>query len=114
MDGTSLEVVATSDKITIESGGFRIYGNKPSSLSTTKYDDLKKVSLYPNPSKNYFKINSNTKTVEVFSITGQLVKSFDKKSSEYEFNISDLNKGIYMVKILNQDKLESTMKLVKQ
>lgn len=114
MDDTPLEVVATTDKITIESGGFRMYGNKPSSLSTTKYDDLKKVSLYPNPSKNYFKINSNTKTVQVFSITGQLVKSFDKKSNEYEFNISDLNKGIYMVKATDDNNRLMTMKLIKQ
>ena len=62
----------------------------------------------------YFKINSNTKTVQVFSITGQLVKSFDKKSNEYEFNISDLNKGIYMVKATDDNNRLMTMKLIKQ
>lgn len=114
MDDSPLEVVATTDKITIESGGFRMYGNKPSSLSTTKYDDLKKVALYPNPSKNYFKINSNTNTVHIFSITGQLVKSFGKKSSEYEFNIGDLRNGIYMVKATDDNNREMMMKLIKQ
>jgi glycosidase len=114
MDDSPLEVVTTTDKITIESGGFRMYGNKPSSLSTTKYDDLKKVALYPNPSKNYFKINSNTNTVQVFSITGQLVKSFEKKSNDYEFNIGDLRNGVYMVKVTDENNREMTMKLIKQ
>jgi hypothetical protein len=91
-----------------------MYGNKPSSLSTTKYDDLKKVSLYPNPSTNHFVLNVNTERVQIFSITGQLVKKFEKKPSNYQYQISDLEKGIYLVKVSDENNREKTMKLIKQ
>ncbi|HMK05924.1 MAG TPA: T9SS type A sorting domain-containing protein, partial [Flavobacterium sp.] len=69
---------------------------------------------YPNPSSDYFSINTNTSKVQIFSVTGQLVKSFDKKSGDYQFNISDLTKGIYMVKATDEANREKTMKLIKQ
>jgi hypothetical protein len=45
--------------------------------------EKKAISLYPNPAKDYFKINykgESTATVEVYSIIGQLVKRVEKCS----------------------------------
>lgn len=54
--------------------------------------------LYPNPSDNYFIINSKSdiQNVNVYDIFGKLVKSF-KPQAAYEIN--ELSKGIYLVNI---------------
>ncbi|PWA06812.1 alpha-amylase family glycosyl hydrolase [Flavobacterium psychrotolerans] len=114
MDNTPLVVNATTDQITIEAGGFRMYGNKPTTLATDTFETMNQVSLFPNPSSNYFTINTNTTKVQIYSITGQLVKSFGKKSNEYQFEIGDLKNGIYLVKASAENNREKTMKLIKQ
>lgn len=114
MDNTPFEVVNTTDKITIESGGFRMFGNKPSTLSTTNFDGLAKIILHPNPSSTNFTLNTNTNKVEIFSVTGQLVKTFSKKSKEHQYEINDLRNGIYVVKVTDEINQNKTMKLIKQ
>jgi len=53
--------------------------------------------------------------VEIYSINGQLVKSFNANQlKENQYTISDLNKGIYLVKILNENNEQKVMKLIKQ
>jgi len=115
MDNSTVEVASTTTAITIEPGGFRIYGNKPSTLGTTNFSLSQEIHLYPNPSSTYFTINTNTSKVEVYSETGQLVKSFNSpQSKEYQFTISDLNKGLYFVKAMNENKEVKVLKLLKQ
>ncbi|MCF8274764.1 MAG: T9SS type A sorting domain-containing protein [Flavobacteriaceae bacterium] len=58
----------------------------------------KQVSLYPNPTQNYFQIET-TETlskVEIYSLHGQLVKSF---APQNQYDISDLSSGMYFVNI---------------
>ena len=114
MDNTPFEVVNTTDRISIESGGFRMFGNKPSTLSTTNFDGLAKIQLHPNPSSNYFTLNANTNKVEILSVTGQIVKTFSKKSKEHQYEINDLRNGIYLVKVTDEINRNKTMKLIKQ
>ena len=114
MDNSPVTITSMTDPITIEAGGFRVYGNKQTVLATNTFDAADTIALYPNPSSDYFSINTNTSKVQIFSVTGQLVKSFDKKSGDYQFNISDLTKGIYMVKATDEANRAKTMKLIKQ
>ena len=115
MDNTSMEVTNTTIPITIEAGGFRIYGNKPATLGTDKFEVNGAIYLYPNPSSNYFALNATTTKVEIYSMTGQLVKSFNSsQSKQNQFPISDLNKGMYIVKALNENNEIQEMKLLKQ
>ena len=114
MNDSPFEVIVTTDKVTIESGGFRMFGNKPSTLSRTNFDALGQVKLHPNPSSNYFNLNVNTNKVQVFSITGQLVKAFSKKSKENQFEISDLKNGVYLVKVTDENNSTKSFKLIKQ
>ncbi|MFI0491926.1 alpha-amylase family glycosyl hydrolase, partial [Flavobacterium sp.] len=67
MDNTVLNVTNTTTPINIEAGGFRIYGNQPSTLGTTNFALSQEIHLYPNPSSNYFTINANTSKVEIYS-----------------------------------------------
>ena len=115
MDNASFEVSSTTAKITIEAGGFRIYGNKPSNLGTDTFEVNGEIYLYPNPAANYFTLNSTTSKVEIYSITGQLVKSFNaNQSNEYQYPINDLNQGIYLVKVVNETNELKVMRLLKQ
>ena len=115
MDNSPVQVTSTTATIAIEAGGFRIYGNKQSSLGTDKFEVNGEIYLYPNPASDYFTLNTSTSKVEIYSITGQLVKSFNaKQSKENQFPVSDLNQGIYVVKVLNENNEVKVMKLLKQ
>lgn len=76
-------------------------------------NDVKKFTfqIIPNPVKDKFIINTNDKieNVEIFSPTGQLLKTFSSK----EVNISSLPKGNYLVKI-KTDKDNLTQKIIKE
>ena len=114
MDNTTINVTNTATQIPIEAGGFRIYGNLPAALSNTDFNRLSFVSLSPNPAADYFTLNTDVSQLEIYSITGQLVKTFNNQLENYEFSISDLNKGVYLVRVMNGANQEKTLKLVKQ
>jgi hypothetical protein len=116
MDNTTINVTNITAPISIPSGQYRIYGNQPAtSLSADHFDAMADVNLYPNPSTSYFTINTSVSKVQVFSLTGQLVKSFEGAMTEgSEFNTTDLPQGLYLVKATDADLHEKTMKLIKQ
>jgi hypothetical protein len=57
------------------------------------------VSVYPNPANDIFKIESKEVdyTLEVYNTSGQQIMNFNSPKDSY--NISNLSKGIYFVKI---------------
>ena len=113
MDNTPISVSSTTTPITIESGGFRIYGNQPA-LANEEFNKINFVNLSPNPASTYFTLNTNVSKVQIFSLTGQLVKTYNNQSEEFQYSISDLNQGIYLVKITDENNREKALKLIKQ
>ncbi|MCB0436044.1 MAG: T9SS type A sorting domain-containing protein [Mangrovimonas sp.] len=79
--------------------GNELYAYKDPALSTTDFQlNENTVSLFPNPTNNYFEIQSKemlTK-VEVYSLQGQLVKSFLPQN---RYDISELSNGMYFINI---------------
>ena len=115
MDNTPYNVASTTALISLGPGEFRVYGNKPSTLATNAFGvTTDNVNLYPNPSSDHFSLNANTQKVQIFSVTGQLVKTFGSQSAESQFNISDLNNGVYLVKATDENNRTKTIKLIKQ
>ncbi|HNP31879.1 MAG TPA: alpha-amylase family glycosyl hydrolase [Flavobacterium sp.] len=115
MDGTSMNVTSTTATITIESGGFRIYGNQPAALANDQFNALNNISLSPNPTAGLFTINGQVSKVQVYSITGQVVKSFENiPSQEFQFDVNDLRRGVYLVKTIDEYNNSKTLKLIKQ
>jgi hypothetical protein len=115
MDNSTLSVSNTAMTINIESGGFRIFGNAPAALSTTDFNPLLGISLMPNPASTYFTINSRSFTkVQIYSMTGQLVRTFENQPENYQYPISDLNQGVYFVKVSDDNNHNQTLKLIKQ
>jgi hypothetical protein len=82
-------------------------------LSTTNFDKAGLV-LYPNPTTTTFAINGAFEKVQVYAITGQLVKTFTKTIANQNFNIADLKSGVYFVKAVDASNIEKTSKLIKQ
>lgn len=63
------------------------------------------IEIYPNPAKTFINIKSNNEKlefVEMYSITGKLVKSVEI-TQEASINISSLAKGVYYIKIHTTD-----------
>ena len=115
MDNTPYTVTNTNATITLQPGEFRIYGNKATVLATTDFEILKDIYIYPNPASSYFSLNTNTNKVQIYSITGKLVKTFSKsQAKDHQYSVSDLDSGLYLVKIYNEDKQVKVMKFIKQ
>jgi hypothetical protein len=71
--------------------------------------------LAPNPTTDYFTLNVAVERVEIYSMTGQLVKTFNNSyTKEFLFDVNDLNRGIYLVKAFNENNQNKVMKLVKK
>lgn len=77
-------------------------------------DDIetKKISIYPNPTKDFVNINTNSKVskVTVFSVDGKQLL----EDSTTKINVAKLPAGVYLMKIDFADGKSSTQKIVKQ
>ncbi|MFN8325430.1 MAG: alpha-amylase family glycosyl hydrolase [Flavobacteriaceae bacterium] len=114
MDNTTLSVTNTAMTVTIEPGGFRVYGNQ-AALSSEEFSPFATISIVPNPANDYFTISGDISKTEIYSVTGQLIKSYESIfNSDYQYNIQDLNKGIYLVKVFDAQNKSKTMKLIKK
>ncbi|MFM2225072.1 MAG: hypothetical protein RJA07_1274 [Bacteroidota bacterium] len=76
------------------------------------------ISVYPNPIVNEINISACTDemgSVAIYTINGELVKQFTSVRflQPKTFNISDLNSGIYFIKV-SSDSKSGILKIVKQ
>ena len=66
--------------------------------------------LYPNPTKDYFLINSKSSVTKVtlYNIFGKLVKTYP---SQTEYSVKGLSHGVYLIKI-ESEKATTTKKII--
>lgn len=72
--------------------------------TSTEEINVESIALYPNPSTDFFQIRNddNVKHISLHSILGK--KVFDMNhESEKAYNISDLGRGMYMVRMYDRD-----------
>ncbi|HJW28120.1 MAG TPA: T9SS type A sorting domain-containing protein, partial [Saprospiraceae bacterium] len=64
-----------------------------------------KLTIFPNPTEDYFQITdlSGLRYIEVFNLVGNKVKSFDAAPAR-QYYVGDLNEGIYLVRLMNSSK----------
>jgi len=72
------------------------------------------VKIYPNPFTNTINLDTVTpiKTIEVYNILGKRVH-VSSKTRNFEYFAPTLTRGIYLLKIINQNGQTSTKKLIK-
>ena len=116
---TGTATTSGAGNIAVSAGTYSVSFNRVtgvysfSVLSTTNFDKAGLV-LYPNPTTTTFAINGAFEKVQVYAITGQLVKTFTKTIANQNFNIADLKSGVYFVKAVDASNIEKTSKLIKQ
>ena len=75
------------------------------------------ISVFPNPSTNYISINNpehkDFVSFTIFDLRGAVVLT-SKFSSEEPIDISNLQKGIYLIKVIDSDNNEYIEKLFKE
>lgn len=120
MDNSTFQVNDTAAPMTIEAGGFRIFGNATSTLSTVNVNASKetKLEVLENPSlNNVLKIKySNAKKgyINVFDMSGKVIKTFSlKHQSGEESLIHQLPKGLYVLQ-LNSEQGNAVSKILIQ
>ncbi len=103
-DNSTITVSSTTALISLAPGEFKVYGNKPAVLATDDFllDAANSLKLFPNPSSNAFFINTEVQNVQIFDVSGKLVKKFvGNFTKNHAFDIQQLNNGIYFVNIKN-------------
>lgn len=88
-----------------------IEGSNPLSIDEFQYNEIK---LTPIPVKDVLTVKSNKqlKHIEVFDLVGKLVISQSKDLSINKIDMSKLNAGIYIVKLVSNQQTK-TLKIVK-
>ena len=85
-------------------------GQKEGIISGIKNPSLLDIQIYPNPVTNgiiYFKTNNRIQKIEIYSTNGVCLLS--KKPENNSINISQLNKGMYIIRLEDEsgDKYQS-------
>ncbi|MFG6687370.1 alpha-amylase family glycosyl hydrolase [Mariniflexile sp. HNIBRBA6329] len=113
MDNTT-SISGATTSINLNPGEFKIYGNQVSTLSNQDNQNTVNIRLFPNPAKTAFKVNQNTQKLEIYDITGKLIKIYNGTFLKgTEFDISNLSKNIYLVKIYTDYENTGVFKLIK-
>lgn len=89
----------------------------PSHISSVKKEN-KELVIYPNPSSNEFYIDGLNPTqqyiVYIYSLDGRLIRSHELRDSKKPVSVSDLEMGIYWIRISSDQEGIQTFKLLKQ
>lgn len=100
-DNIVIRAVAASDLLATQDLNMNIYT---------------KSSVYPNPTKNEFRVNlseefNKPKTkIQLFNLSGQLVKEFKTSDS---YNVSELAKGTYVL-VISDGAIQESKKIIKE
>ena len=90
------------------------YGNV---LNIEEQNFIKEISVYPNPILSTFTLKTTTSdlsglSIQIFNVIGK--KVYEEKSLKSKtINVSELNTGIYILKIMNETQ-QKTIKLIKR
>lgn len=79
--------------------------------ASSKQLKINNMSVYPNPAVDNVTINADFNKVVISNILGQQIKSVAVKSKT--ISISDLSKGVYVIKAYKNDKYVGTAKITK-
>jgi len=96
-EGASQDATVT---VTAEDGTVCSYTITINKLVGVENNLLNAVKIYPNPTQNILFIdNAENSSVEIFNLNGAMVKRMDVLNNNAEINVSDLNSGVYFLKV---------------
>lgn len=67
--------------------------------------DKNNIKVYPNPANNVlnFELNTVSANVQLFDVTGKIVKSINTNKNKFSVSLSDFNNGIYFYSIIDAE-----------
>ncbi len=91
--------------------------NFSAETNSTSDIDASRISVYPNPATEYFKLNDpsdNIAKISFMNVLGREVRSFYATEDD-TYNISDLPSGIYLVRLSDRNnRIIKTMRISKK
>lgn len=106
-------------------GAYNIYkGNSPlGNLSTQDFVNQteNKLTVHPNPSHGFFRVSLDQEMknamLQIFTAEGASLKKYSFKNRDelnnFTFNVSDLETGIYFIRIYNEKQMASAKLIIK-
>lgn len=87
--------------------------NKPDAINGKLFEN---VTAYPNPFDNTLNISNidNASIVTISDISGKEIRRIDVNSSMLKINTSDLNAGMFIVKVSAENGESATIKMLKK
>jgi len=98
---------------------FSLPGKLPSGVEKNYLNETIKPSLYPNPNSGTFFINVNSKlgesaTIDLYSITGKLLRSYKSDSKIIQINESGLSNGVYIINTQTNQGFQRTKMIIQK
>jgi len=92
-----------------------VYFSKVPSTAGINDFEIADINVYPNPTINTWNINSDQtiERIDLYDISGKMVKTLAPNSSDYVIDASNLNFGIYIAKV-ETSKGVNQVKLIKK
>jgi hypothetical protein len=118
-DSVDFDPSANSFNLSATPNGYNGYIHKMSYLdvSVKKIDNATDISIYPNPTNGIINIETtfldkNLK-IEVYNNLSELL--FEQKSvgKTNQINLSNLSNGIYFIKLISDEKVLKTQKIIR-
>lgn len=88
-------------------------------ISQPKNYEVSNLNMFPNPARKKIfldfpgEINEKQLLIQVYNLSGQVIKTFDEYLKNRELNISEIKRGTYLLKISGDNFIEFR-KLIKQ
>lgn len=87
------------------------------STATTSVSDplVNSLKIYPNPAGTYFELTSTgvADKLVIYSVAGNQLREFDARLSA-RFDISDIQQGVYLVRLFQNSHVVKTLRLIRQ
>ena len=93
---------SSTGDVTIQYGDrdFWVVKLNPDNLSTTDFSNANRVSIFPNPTKDFFKLSNyeNIQKIELYDLNGKKLL-FKNDFEDEKISMQNFSKGIYSIKI---------------
>jgi len=89
-------------------GGLYYYKIEYSPTSVAEYTSVIPANIFPNPASEEVTIQfdqSLSRTVTLSNTAGEVISRSASNNSEYKFDVANLAKGIYFIKVLDGEKM---------
>ncbi|MCW1147106.1 LamG-like jellyroll fold domain-containing protein, partial [Flavobacterium lacisediminis] len=113
-NGTLTSFALTGATSNWRSGSTITIGNTCATLGNSDFENVNSITIYPNPSTGIFNIVSQQNvSVEIYDLLGKLVYNQSLANGTNSIDISNINTGVYLLKVTDANGNSESHKLIK-